>query len=581
MRRQGRTCAILARAVPTAALLAIALVADARAQAGRTPVPARSGMVASSHHLGSAVGQEILRKGGNAVDAAVATAFALAAVYPSGGNIGGGGFLVYHGADGTVTSFNFREKAPLAATPTMFLGDDGMVRDNANHDGPLAIGVPGTVAGLALAHKRLGTLRWKDVVQPAVDLADRGFEVNWSLRRFLEWVEENADTVPSTAEVFLRKNRTAYEPGEILKQKDLAKTLKRIRDKGSDGFYRGETARRLAAFMREIGGLITEEDLARYQAVEQPAIHGRYRGYDIYSMAPPSSGGVVLVEMLNILEGFDLTRMGFNSALYMHVLTEAMRRAYADRARHLGDPDFNPDMPVKRLTSKEYAHELRETISLFRASVSDSAAFNDAYESEETTHISVVDPGGNAVALTYTLEESYGSKIVAEGLGFLLNNEMGDFNAIPGRTDRRGRIGTAPNLIAPAKRMLSNMTPTIVARDGRPVLVIGTPGGRTIITTVLQVILNVIDHGMNVAQAVEAGRFHHQWLPDTTLIEQFAITPDTWRLYEMMGHAAKIRTSRGRPTSQGQAMGIFIDHESNRLLGAADSRGFSSRAIGF
>ncbi len=579
--RRGRTYRIVARVVPVVLLTAAGTVAQVQAQSGRTPVPARHGMVASSHHLGSTIGQEILQKGGNAVDAAVATAFALAVVYPSGGNIGGGGFLVYHGADGTVTTFNFREKAPLAATPTMFLGADGEVRDNSNHDGPLSIGVPGTVAGLALAHQRLGSLRWKDVVQPAYQLADRGFEVNWSFYRFLKWVAENKDIVPSTAEVFLKRDRTPYQPGETLKQKDLAKTLKRIRDKGRDGFYRGDTARALAAFMRENGGLITGEDLARYQAVEQPAVHSTYRGYDIYSMGPPSSGGVVLLEMLNILEGFDLAQMGHNSAMYMHVVTEAMRRAYADRARHLGDPAFNPDIPVDRLISKEYAHELRGTIDLFRASESDSAAFNDVYVSEETTHISVVDREGNAVSLTYTLEESYGSKIVAKGLGFLLNNEMGDFNAIPGRTDRRGKIGTAPNLIAPEKRMLSNMTPTVVARDGQPILVIGTPGGRTIINTVLQIILNVIDHGMDVAQAVEAGRFHHQWLPDTTLVEEFAISRDTWQLYEQMGHATKIRTSRGRPSTQGQAMGIFVDRDAKRLLGAADSRGFSAKALGF
>ncbi|MDX1429850.1 MAG: gamma-glutamyltransferase family protein, partial [Rhodothermales bacterium] len=386
---------------------------------------------------------------------------------------------------------------------------------------------------------------------------------------------------PSTAAVFLDPERNAHEPESVLRQPDLAATLRRIQEDGHDGFYGGDTARLLVSFMRENGGLITLEDLRRYRAVEQPPIHGTYRGLDVYSMAPPSSGGIVLLEMLNILEGFNLRQMGHNSALYMHVLTEAMRRAYADRAGFLGDPDFNPDMPVDRLISKQHADALRSTISLFEASVSDSAAFNDAYGGEQTTHISIVDSMGNAVSLTYTLEESYGSKIVVDGAGFLLNNEMGDFNPVPGSTTTRGRIGTKPNLVEPEKRMLSNMTPTILARDGSPIIVIGTPGGRTIQNTVLQVILNVVDHQMDIAEAILAGRFHHQWLPDTTYIEYRAITPDTWRLYEMFGHPARIRTSRGEPSSQGQAMGIYVDSERNLIYGAADTRGFNARALGF
>lgn len=550
------------------------------AQSGRTPVTARHGMVVSDHALASEVGAEVLRQGGNAVDAAVATAFALAVTLPSAGNIGGGGFLVYYGADGYATSFDFREKAPLAATDTMFAtgGEvriDTTFRGQANHVGPLSVGVPGTVAGLWMAHQRLGRLPWSELVAPAVRLADEGFPVSWDMQWFFEWVADNADTYASTAKVFLKPDGTPYEPGEVWRQPDLARTLRRIQQDGRDGFYRGETARLLVDYMRSLGGLITEEDLARYEAVEQPPVHGTFRGYDVYSIGPPSSGGVVLVEMLNILEGYDLRAIGHNGAFYLHLLTEAMRRAYADRAEHLGDPAFNPDMPVERLTSKEYAVELRATIDPHRASKSDPAAFNQAYESMETTHLSVVDAEGNAVSLTYTLENAYGARLVVEGAGFLLNDEMGDFNPVPGRTDETGLIGTPPNLVAPGKRMLSSMTPTIVARDGRPVLVVGSPGGRTIINTVLQVVLNVIEHGMNVGQAIEAGRIHHAWLPDVTTFERWAISPDTRRLYEQRGHRIRFTNTQGR------AMGIYVDHETGLRYGAADSRSPTGGAVGF
>ena len=372
----------------------------------------------------------------------------------------------------------------------------------------------------------------------------------------------------------LKNGSEMYAPGELWVQSDLAESLKRIRDNGHDGFYRGETARLLAEFSEKHGGIITEDDLAAYQAEEQPPIHGTYRGYDIYVMAPPSSGGVVLVAMLNILEGFDLAEMGHNSAQYLHVLTEAMRRAYADRAEHLGDPDFNPDMPVAHLVSKDYAETLREDIDLTKASESDISQVDPlSPESEETTHLSVVDSEGNAVSLTYTLEHSYGSRIVAEGTGFLLNNEMGDFNPIPGLTNERGLIGTPPNLVAPEKRMLSSMTPTIVALNDSPVYVVGTPGGRTIINTVMQIILNVIDHDMNIAEAVEAPRIHHQWLPDITFFESLGISPDTRMLYESLGHEVQFRGTQGR------AHCIAIDNDI--LYGAADSRSYDGRAVGF
>lgn len=555
------------------------LASPVLAQSGRIPAPAKNGMVVSSHYLGSEVGQSVLADGGNAIDAAVATAFALAVTLPSAGNIGGGGFLAYHGDDGQVTTFNFRERAPLAAHENMFLDEQGEIKDNSNHDGPLAVGVPGTVAGLWQAHQKFGSKPWKELLQPAIDLAEKGFPSTWNMQRILKYYQQQDDPIFAAAkQAFLKNGKELYTPGETWKQPDLAKTLKRIQKEGRDGFYKGKTARLIADFMKKHGGMITEEDLAAYEAVEQAPVHGTYRGYDVYAMAPPSSGGVALVEMLNILEGFNLKEMGHNSALYLHVLTEAMRRAYADRAQHIGDPAFNPDMPVERLTSKAYAKELIATIDLYKASESDSSLFNKALaynESEETTHFSVVDANGNTVSLTYTLEYSYGSRLVVDGAGFLLNNEMGDFNPIPGRTTRTGLIGTSPNLVAPQKNMLSSMTPTIVAKDGKPVLAIGSPGGRTIINTVLQVVLNTIDHGMNIGQAVEAGRIHHQWLPDRTSFERFAFSPDTQKLYEMMGHQVYFRGG------QGSAMGIFIDREEGLLYGAADSRAFDGGAVGY
>ncbi|MCH8122512.1 MAG: gamma-glutamyltransferase [Bacteroidetes bacterium] len=550
-------------------------------QAGRSSYPARNGIVVSGHYLGSQAGSDILQRGGNAIDAAVATAFALAVVLPAAGNIGGGGFIVYYGADGETTTFNFREKAPLAATVDMYLGEDGRIKNNSNHAGLLSVGVPGTVAGLWLAHQRLGRLPWADLLEPAIILAEKGFEFSWAFQSISRQVRRMAGEDPlyqPTADMMLKNGETPYEPGEIWKQPDLAESLKRIRDHGKDGFYKGETARLIAKLMRENGGLITEEDLARYEAEELEPIRGTYRGYDIISMPPPSSGGIALVEMLNILEGFELSAIGHNSAQYLHVLTEAMRRAYADRAEFIGDPHFNPDMPVERLTSKEHADELRSTIDLFKASPSDSSRFAAVYaftESEETTHFSVVDAEGSAVSLTYTLEFGYGSKIVVDGAGFILNNEMGDFNAIPGYTNSTGTIGTDPNLVAPGKHMLSSMTPTIVAKDGKPVFVTGTPGGRTIINTVLQTILNVIDHGMTAGQAVEAPRIHHQWLPDRTSFESWGISADTRRLYEMMGHTVSPRGG------QGAAMAIYIDLRTGIRYGAADSRGFDSRAVGY
>lgn len=547
------------------------------AQSGRIAQRAENGMVVSSHYLASQAGNNILAQGGNAIDATVATAFALAVTLPSAGNIGGGGFIVYHGNDGNTTTFNFREKAPMAASIDMFLGEDGKIKDNSNHEGLLSVGVPGTVAGLYKAHQSKGNLPWEKLLAPAIDLAEKGFPVSHDVQWFLNWVANNKEEYPSTAKVFLKDGAEVHKPGETWKQPELAQTLKRIQKNGADGFYKGKTAQLIEDFMKSNGGLITKKDLAQYEAEELEPVTGSYRGYDIISMPPPSSGGVTLIEMLNILEGFDLEEMGLNSAMYLHVVTEAMRRAYADRALHLGDPNFNDNMPVSMLTSKKYAAGLRKSIERGKASVSDSANFSAAHflpESTETTHVSVVDKEGNAVSMTYTLEASYGSRIVVEGAGFLLNNEMGDFNPIPEYTDTRGLIGTKPNLIAPGKRMLSSMTPTIVAKDGKPLVIIGSPGGRTIINTVLQVILNVIDHKLDIAKAIESPRMHHQWLPDLTSFENWGFSPDTIELYESMGHEKKWIDSQGR------AMGIFIDAEEGIYYGAADSRSYDGRAVG-
>lgn len=556
-------------------ILSLALVSPINSLGGRTPVYAKNGMVSSASQLASEVGTQTLKQGGNAVDAAIATAFALAVTWPSAGNIGGGGFLVYHGDDGDATTFDFREKAPLAATERMYLGLDGEVVNNSNHIGPLAVGVPGTVAGLWKAHQELGSLPWEDLVAPAVKLARDGIPITYSLESGFSRSRRRFEQYPSTMAKFFKADGSNYVLGDTWKQPDLAHTLSLIMEQGQDGFYRGENAARLAGFMKDIGGIITEEDLAQYNAMEREPIRGNYRGYDIVSMPPPSSGGVTIVEMLNILEGFDLAKLGHNSADYLHVLTEAMRRAYADRAEFLGDPDFNESMPLEKLLDKEHAASLRATIDMDRASPSSPEKFAQLYESEETTHFSVVDKDGNMVSMTYTLEFGYGSGIVVEGGGYLLNNELGDFNAVPGITTAGGQIGTAPNLVAPGKRPLSSMTPTIVAQDGKPIFAVGSPGGKTIINTTLQLILNIIDHGFNVAESVEAGRIHHQWLPDVTSMETNSLSPDTIRLYEAKGHEFRERRA------QGAAMGVYHDRQNKIFMGAADSRRGDGGAVGY
>ena len=534
---------------------------------------APGGMVVSETLLASEIGREVLRAGGNAVDAAIATGFALAVTHPSAGNIGGGGFMVLRFPDGYATTLDFREKAPLAAHPEMFLDAEGEYSYDIHHDSHVAVGVPGTVAGFWKAHQRYGRLEWERLVDPSVRLADEGFVLWDDLARSLARVVREFDRYPATVEAFSR-NGVPYEPGDTLRQRDLARTLARIRGGGRDGFYRGETARLLAEEMARHGGLITEEDLARYEAVERRPIRGSFRGFEIISMPPPSSGGVALVQMLNVLEGYDLADLGHNSPAYLHRLVEAMRRAYRDRARWLADPERMP-VPVGELLSKAYAAELRAGIAPERASTSEPADVRLAPEGTQTTHYSVVDADGLAVSVTYTLEQGYGSGIVVPGAGFLLNNEMGDFNAAPGLTNDRGLIGTVPNLARPEQRMLSSMTPTIVARDGELVMTVGTPGGRTIINSVLQVILNVAEFGMGVEEAVLAPRIHHQWLPDQVRMEDRGVPGEVVAALEGMGHQVRVR---GR---QGLTHTIMIDPLTGDRIGLPDPRNENSGAAGY
>jgi gamma-glutamyltranspeptidase / glutathione hydrolase len=535
------------------------------------PERARDGMVVSQNSLASKVGADVLAEGGTAVDAAVATAFALAVTHPTAGNIGGGGFIVYRPSTGDPVAYDFREIAPAKSSPTMFLRN-GKYDEDLHHNSHLSVGVPGTVAGLHLAWKEQGRLPWRRLVDPAVALARDGFVVTYGLARSLENILPDMQKYPASLTQF-SKNGQPYRPGDVLRQPDLARTLQRIAEQGPAGFYEGETAALIEKEMLANGGLITRADLKAYQPKTRVPLRGSYRGYDVISMPPISSGGTALMEMLNILEGYDLTKTGFGSADTIHLMTEAMRRAYADRARYLGDPDFVPDMPIDRLISKGYAAELRKGIDPARASKSSPESFTWPTESHETTHVSVVDKHRNAVALTYTLEYGYGSRIVVPGAGFLLNNEMGDFNAGPGLTTADGLIGTEANLARPGKRMLSSMTPTIVARDGKLFMVTGSPGGRTIINTVLETIINVIDHGMNAQDAVDAARFHHQWLPDRIAYERAGFSPDTIGLLEKRGHTLR------QVSSQGVAQVIVVDAKTGLLEGGSDRRAPDGGAV--
>lgn len=544
-----------------------------QARAASVPTFASHGMVVAQEVIATRVGTDMLRAGGNAVDAAIATAFALAVTYPTAGNVGGGGFILYRAASGEAVAYDFREVAPKKSTATMFLVD-GKYSPEVHHRGHRSVGVPGTIAGLYLAWKEHGKLSWKQLVRPAIELARGGFVVSHGLASSLKSVLPEMQKYPASVSQF-SKAGVPYEAGEVLKQPDLARTLERIAELGPSGFYDGETAALIEKEMRANGGLITREDLKAYQAKRREPVRGTYRGYEVISMPPPSSGGTALIQMLNLLEGYDLAASGYQSAQTVHVIAEAMRRAFTDRAQYLGDPAFNPAMPLQRITSKEYAAALRQTIRLDRASQSSPSKLSWAAESEQTTHLSVVDAQRNAVSLTFTLEQGYGSRIVVPGAGFLLNNEMGDFNAGPGLTTAEGLIGTEPNLAAPEKRMLSSMTPTIIIKDAKLFLALGSPGGRTIINTVLLTILNVVDFQMNIQEAVDALRFHHQWLPDRIDYERRGFSPDTIALLESRGH-----TLRSIET-QGSVAAILFNSKENRLEGASDRRSADSAASGW
>ncbi len=569
--RHGRRLALCAL-LTTLSLPAIAQQAILEGERFH-PQEGQHGMAATSHYLASKIARDVMQDGGNAVDAAVTAGFALAVTQPRSGNIGGGGFMLISDEEsGDVIAIDYREKAPAAAYETMFQNEQGEAVSELSRYTHNASGVPGTVAGLALALEKYGTLSLADALAPAIRLAEEGFEIP---PRFAEGLEQSQDRLKqwdSTREVFYKPDGSLYRAGERFRQPDLAATLKRIAEHGPREFYEGKTAELIAAEMEKHDGLMTAEDLAAYQPTLRDPVHGSYRGYDVYAMSPPSSGGAHIVQMLNILEGYDIGEMGFNSARTIHVMSEAMKRAYADRAEYLGDTDF-VDVPLEGITSKDYADELREQIDLGRATPSDAIAAGDPlpYESNETTHFSIADDNGLAVSNTYTINFSYGSGIVVDGAGFLLNNEMDDFSAKPGTPNAYGLIGGEANKIEPEKRMLSSMTPTIVKKDGKNFLITGSPGGSRIITTTLQVVMNVIDHDMNVQSAVSVPRIHHQWLPDEIRIEE-GISPDTIGLLESMGHTIS------QQDAMGAAQSVLI--ENGHFYGGADPRRSTSSALG-
>jgi gamma-glutamyltranspeptidase/glutathione hydrolase len=537
-------------------------------------------MVASTERAASQIGVDVLKRGGNAVDAAVAVAFALAVLYPQAGNLGGGGFMMIRRNDGAATAIDYRETAPAAATREMFVGPDGQLIKGAESStlGYRASGIPGTVAGLAFALKKYGSgkLTWAELIEPARKLAVEGFPLSHRTANLLQDSQAILSPFAESDRIFLRDGKF-YREGEILRQPQLAATLVRLQEKGPREFYEGETARLIAEDMKRSGGLITAEDLRAYTPKERTPLRGSYRGYAIISMPAPSSGGLVLLEMLNILEGFELKTLHPFSAERYHLLVETMRRAYADRAEYMGDADFGP-VPVAGLIDKAYAERQRSTINPERASTSAEIHGGKPAgpESKQTTHFTIVDPAGNAVANTYTLNGWFGSGVVAKGTGVLLNNEMDDFTSKPGEPNMFGAIQGEPNAIAPGKRPLSSMTPTFIVRpDGSLYFAIGSPGGTTIPNTVLQVICNVIDHGMNLQEAIDAPRVHHQWVPDEIRDEPRGLSRDTHRALEARGH--KFATTL---ENMGDVQGIMIEEKTNPRLGASDARQ-DGAAIGY
>ena len=540
-------------------------------------VLSKGGVVACTSAPACDAGASVLARGGNAVDAAVATAFALAVTLPSAGNIGGGGFMIVRTPLGELASFDFREQAPLKSTPTMYVGGDGKINRRLTNAGYLAPGVPGSVRGLSMAHRKYGRLPWKDVVMPGVLLAEQGFTMSAALARGLNYqVTGPMASFPASVAAYGKPGGGEWKEGDRLVLADLAKTLRAIATGGPDVFYTGWIADAIAADMKANGGLITKQDLASYAAKERPPLRGRYKAFEVVSMPPVSSGGVALLEMLNIVEPFDLKSKGLLTAPALHIQIEAMRRAYLDRARHLGDPDF-VKVPVETLTSKEHARKAAASIDPAGSSRSaelgkDILTVPVPQEPDETTHYSVIDREGMAVATTTTLEGSYGSHVVVKGAGFLLNNEMGDFNQKPGETNASGDIGTAANAIAPGKRMLSSMTPAMVLKDGKLIMVTGSPGGRTIINTVFTIVLGVVEYGLTGREAVDLARMHHQWLPDRVSIEkERGPSEEVLATLKAMGHDI---SASGR---QGDAPSIWIAPD-GRVYGIHEKRTPDSKA---
>jgi gamma-glutamyltranspeptidase/glutathione hydrolase len=572
----------------------LALATAPFAAAATRPVHAQHAMVVTVHQLASQVGVEIMHAGGNAVDAAVATGFALAVVHPAAGNIGGGGFMLIRMADGKTHFLDYREKAPAAARADMYLDDHGNVIEGASEIGYKAIGVPGSVAGMVYAAQKYGKLPLNQVLEPAIKLARDGYPLTWGEAQDLH--DRFLARFPESHRVFQR-NGAYYKPGEIFRQPDLARTLERIAAR-SDDFYHGDLARELAAAMQKGGGLITAADLAAYEVKEREPVRGSYRGYEVISAPPPSSGGTVLLESLNILEGYDLGKMENRSSASIHFTVEAFRRAFFDRAEFMGDPDFSK-IPIAQLVDKRYAAAWRDTVDPAHATPSKElkrpeifsqleqyAALHPPaaapHEGNHTTHYSVVDADGNAVAVTTTINSWFGSRVTADGLGFLLNDEMDDFSSKPGVPNSDGLIQGPANAIGPGKRPLSSMTPTIVVHNGKAVMVLGSPGSSKIITTVANVLMGVVDYGMNIQEAVNAPRFHNQWLPDVVNVEKW-FSPDTLNALRKMGYKVQIGLHDGDFTSPywSDAECIAVDENTGDRLGATDGRNSNGRAVGY
>jgi gamma-glutamyltranspeptidase / glutathione hydrolase len=573
-RRRNFAAALALTAISPAALDSFA--------ASQAPVAAENGMVVTAQHLATKVGVDVLKQGGNAVDAAVAVGYALAVVYPAAGNLGGGGFMTIQLADGRKTFLDFREMAPLAATANMYLDKDGNVIKGLSTVGHLAVGVPGSVSGMETARKKFGSKPRQALIAPAIRLAEEGFKLDQGDIDMFNTATDALRKDAASAAIFLKKGE-AYQVGDRLVQRDLARTLRQISARGEDGFYKGSVAAAIVASSKAGNGILQQADLERYRTRELAPVECDYRGYHVISAPPPSSGGVVICEVLNTLEGYPLKEWGFRSAQAVHHQIEALRHAYMDRNTYLGDPDFIKN-PIERLTSDDYAAKIRAVIDPAKAGVSkDIRPGVPPHEGSNTTHYSIVDGQGNAVSVTYTLNDWFGAKVTAAGTGVLLNNEMDDFTSKPGVPNLYGLVQGEANSIAPGKRPLSSMSPTIVAKDGKPVLVLGTPGGSRIITTVLHTIMNVVDYEMNIQEAVDAPRFHQQWLPEATNLERFAVSPDTRKLLTDMGHTfADPQPANhiaaiivGAPSLGGKPVG------KNRFYGSNDPRRNSGLAAGY